>query len=261
VPVFNGHRIRYILSASLVILGLALALFVFVVPHPGNPKTVAPRPLTASFIFSPSLPEANHTVSFTGSASGGTPPYHYSWSFGDGSGGVGLSATHNYTSAGNFIAILRLSDTGSPQQSDTSQQTITINAESHAPPQSPPVIKISYSSSLNSTLEPSGIQPSNSADTFLVIHLTVENVGYQNFTADPFRDMYVMVGGNRYNVSADYVVPGVGNAGFPLSVNLNNTQNASGDVVFEVPVGSTSFTPEWRLLVSEQIQVDWVPIT
>jgi PKD repeat protein len=261
LSIFRGHRSRYILSVSLVILGLALALLVFRVPNSQSPNSVAPHPLIASFIFSPSAPQANQTVSFTGSASGGTSPYRYSWSFGDGSGGVGLSATHNFTLAGSFTVVLRLSDSGSPQQSATSQQTVTIAAASHAPPQSFPVIKISYSSTLNSTLKPSGIQPSNSANTFLVIHLTVENNGYLNFTADPFRDMYVKVGGSTYNVSADYVVPGVGDAGFPLSITLNNTQSASGDVVFEVPIGSTSFTPGWRLLAGEQIRFDWAPIS
>jgi hypothetical protein len=122
------------------------------------------------------------------------------------------------------------------------------------------VIKISYSSSLNSTLKPLGIPPSNAGDTFLVIDITVENLGYQNFTANPFKDMYVVVGGNIYNVSVVYLFPGLGNAGFPSSINLNNTQSASGDVVFEVPQGSTSFTPGWRLLAVGQIRFDWVPV-
>ncbi len=258
LSIFRGHRSRYILSGSLVILGLALALLVFRVPYLESPKTVAPHPLTATFIFSPSLPQANQTVSFTGSASGGATPYRYSWSFGDGSGGVGLSATHNFTLAGSFTVVLRVSDSGSSQQSATAQQTVTISASPHAPPSSTPVIKISYSSSLNSTLEPLGIQPSNpTTNTFLVIHLTVENIGYQNFTTNPFRDMYVIVGTNTYNVSAAYLF--LSNR-FPAT-NLNNAQSTSGDVVFEVPQGSASFTPGWRLLAGEEIRFDWVPVT
>jgi hypothetical protein len=257
LSLFRGHRRRYILFASLVILGLASALFVFGVPHSGNPESVAPHALIASFIFSPSSPNASQTVSFTGSGSGGTSPYHYSWSFGDGSDGVGQSASHNYTSAGVFTVVLRLNDSGSPKQSATAQQTITINAAQHAPPPSFPVIKISYSSSLNGTLEPLGIKPSNpTTNTFLVIHLTVQNMGYQNFTTNPFRDMYVIVATSTYNVSVAYVF--LTNR-FPAT-NLNDTQSATGDVVFEVPQAFTSFTPGWRPTAIEQIRFDWVPV-
>src|SRR2546422_5815983 len=41
-------------------------------------------PLSAGFVFSPSSPTIGQTVTFTGSASGGTSPYSFSWSFGDG---------------------------------------------------------------------------------------------------------------------------------------------------------------------------------
>ena len=174
---------------------------------------------------------------------------------------MGQSAIHNYTSAGSFTVVLRLNDSGSPKQSATAQRTITINDALQAPPPAFPVIKISYSSSLNGTLESLGINPSNPTDTFLVIHLVVKNLGYQNFTANPFKDMYVIVNGNVYNVSAAYLFPGLGNAGFPISINLNNTQSATGDVVFEVPQGSMSFTPGWRIPAREQIRFDWVPVT
>ena len=85
-----------------------------------------------------------------------------------------------------------------------------------------------------------------------MVHLTVENNGYQNFTANPFRDMYVVVNGQSHNVSAAYVF--LSNP-FPPS-DLKNAQSASGDVVFEVPSGSTSFTPGWRLPSS--IHLAWV---
>ena len=115
-----------------------------------------------------------------------------------------------------------------------------------------PEIRISYSSSYTNTID-GGLQPS-SGRTFLVIHLTVENLGYQNFTANPFRDMYVVVNGQSYNVSAAYIFL---STPFLIS-NLNNTNSAAGDVVFEVPQGSTSFTPGWRVLSTSGIRLDWV---
>src|SRR5207245_8119053 len=76
--------------------------------------------------YSPASPQAGQFVSFTGSASGGTPPYSFSWSFGDGSAGTGSAVTHAYSSAGSYTVTLSIKDGGSPQQTATSQQTISV---------------------------------------------------------------------------------------------------------------------------------------
>ncbi len=119
-------------------------------------------------------------------------------------------------------------------------------------PSVPPQVSVTYSSSYPSTI--SGLQPS-SGNAFLVVHLTMENKGYQNFTANPFRDMYVVVNGEAHNVSAVYAFL---SDPFPPS-NLKNAESASGDVAFEVPQGSTSFTPQWRLPSGQGIRLDWLP--
>src|SRR5207247_10387076 len=93
--------------------------------------TSPPPALTASFTYNPSSPQVGQTVSFSGSASGGVSPYGYSWSFGDGSTGTGSSVTHAYASTGSFTVVLTVRDSGSPQQTTTSQQSITISS---APP-------------------------------------------------------------------------------------------------------------------------------
>lgn len=50
-------------------------------------------------------------VSFSVNESGGTPPYTYSWSFGDGGTGGNLSnITHVYTTNGPFVATVTVSD-------------------------------------------------------------------------------------------------------------------------------------------------------
>src|SRR5438552_13231968 len=82
--------------------------------------------LTGSFTYSPASPQTGQFVSFTGSASGGTPPYSFSWSFGDGSTGTGSSVTHAYSSAGSYTVTLSIKDSGSPQQTATSQRTISV---------------------------------------------------------------------------------------------------------------------------------------
>src|SRR2546425_534061 len=89
-------------------------------------KTNTPPVLTTSFTFSPSSPQVNQQVTFTATASGGTAPYTFSWSFGDTSTGTGASVTHSYSSAGTFVVILTVKDSGSPQQTATSQQSVTV---------------------------------------------------------------------------------------------------------------------------------------
>src|SRR5207247_5510368 len=89
--------------------------------------TSPPPALTASFTYNPSSPQVGQTVSFSGSASGGVSPYSYSWSFGDGSTGSGSSVTHAYASTGSFTVVLTVRDTGSPQQTTKSSQSITVS--------------------------------------------------------------------------------------------------------------------------------------
>src|SRR5207245_8630461 len=83
-------------------------------------------PLSASFSYSPSSPQTSQQVTFTGSASGGTAPYVFSWNFGDGSTGTGSTVSHAYSTAGTFTVTLTVKDSGSPQQTANSQQSLTV---------------------------------------------------------------------------------------------------------------------------------------
>ena len=251
MSILARRKRRFIVSVAVIAVGLIVGLIV-AGPNLLNLRPVAPSHLSARFILDPYPPDAGQMVSFVGTADGGTAPYVYSWSFGDGSGRMGSTVTHTYSSAGTFTVALTVNDGGSPSQSAMSTQDVMVVASPPPPPSSPPEIKISYSSSYNNTLEPSGFQPA-SGSTFLVVHLSVENIGYQNFSANPFTDMYIVIGVNSYNVSAAYLF-----LRYPFPpTNMTNAQNASGDVVFEVPQGSNSFGPSWRLAANEGINMDW----
>src|SRR6266571_1335687 len=122
--------------------------------------TSPPPTLLASFTYSPSFPQTGQTVSFTSSVSGGSPPYSYSWSLGDGSTGMGSSPQHTYSSTGTLTVALTVKDNGSPQQTTTSQQSLTVSG---APP--PLTASFAYSPSSTQAGEPVTFTASASGGT------------------------------------------------------------------------------------------------
>lgn len=72
----------------------------------------------ATAIATPSSGLALLTVSFNGLAIGGTSPYTYSWSFGDGSTAEGQTVSHTYTSRGTYFAKLNVTDNVGTWRSD-----------------------------------------------------------------------------------------------------------------------------------------------
>jgi PKD repeat protein len=86
-------------------------------------------PLTATASAAPTTGNAPLTVSFNGSASGGTTPYSYSWNFGDGSAASAVqNPSHTYGSAGTYTATLTVTDSSSPAKTATATVTITVSA-------------------------------------------------------------------------------------------------------------------------------------
>ena len=58
------------------------------------------------------------SVSFSGIVNGGSPPFSFSWSFGDGVAGQGQSVSHTYLAGGNYFARLTMIDGSSASRSD-----------------------------------------------------------------------------------------------------------------------------------------------
>jgi VCBS repeat-containing protein len=88
-------------------------------------------PLSASAFASPMSGMAPLTVQFSASASGGTPPYSYSWNFGDGALNNQQNSSHTYSNAGTYTATLNVTDNTGAKVSSSIQ--ITVNQVNNPP--------------------------------------------------------------------------------------------------------------------------------
>jgi len=96
------------------------------------------NPLAATASATPTSGQIPLSVAFTGTGTGGTPPYSFSWNFGDGSAAsTAQNPSHTYSTAGNFTATLRVTDSSSPAQTATSTVPITSTPVQGAPPGAP----------------------------------------------------------------------------------------------------------------------------
>jgi len=96
-------------------------------PHVNTGQTMVTVYTQLSVVASAdkTIGEASLTVHFTGSATGGVPPYSYSWVFGDRGTSSEASPTYVYTSAGTYMARLTVTDSRSTTQ--TYEVTITVS--------------------------------------------------------------------------------------------------------------------------------------
>ena len=110
--------------------------------------TTPPVILSTSFTYNPSSPQVTQQVSFTASAAGGTGPYNFTWTFGDGTTGKGPMVYHTYSTAVSYNVLLTATDSSPSQQTATSQQTITVTS----PPPPPPSLTASFTKSLSNPI-------------------------------------------------------------------------------------------------------------
>src|SRR5436305_14913361 len=66
--------------------------------------TTRAQNLTTSFTYAPTQPARTETISFNATANGGSPPYSFSWAFGDGITATGTTVSHSSSSSGTYTA-------------------------------------------------------------------------------------------------------------------------------------------------------------
>ncbi|MGV8039266.1 MAG: PKD domain-containing protein [Thermoanaerobaculaceae bacterium] len=86
------------------------------------------NPLQATAQANPTSGPAPLAVALTGGASGGTTPYTWGWTFGDGGTSTSQSPSHTYQNPGTYTATLTVTDA----QSQTATASVTITVSSSA---------------------------------------------------------------------------------------------------------------------------------
>ena len=112
---------------------VAVLLFSMVPALAATPTTSNySKNLRAEISVSPERPAAGQTVTVVAHVSGGTPPYTYAWTTGDGQNAATQTATFTAPTTGSLTISLTVTDSSSPTaQTATAQKTITVRA---APP-------------------------------------------------------------------------------------------------------------------------------
>jgi len=85
-----------------------------------------PPPPVADLGFSPNSPVTGQTVNFTATVTGGSPPYTYSWSFGDGTTDSGSPASHTYENANTYSVVLIVTDANGTTFSDAKLLAVKV---------------------------------------------------------------------------------------------------------------------------------------
>jgi PKD repeat protein len=89
--------------------------------------TSQPSTLTATINSTPAKPHAGKSMSLSSSASGGTSPYTYTWTFGDGATAIGPTVNHTYLKAGNYTIALIVTDSSVTIQTYTAVQVVHVS--------------------------------------------------------------------------------------------------------------------------------------
>lgn len=82
-------------------------------------------PLAAAANASKSTGEVPFVVRFTASETGGAGPYRYAWVFGDGGSSFAASPTYTYLTAGDYLAMLTVTDS----LGDTASSSVPVNVD------------------------------------------------------------------------------------------------------------------------------------
>ena len=165
----------------------------------------------------PQFVDVGTRVSFTCAASGGAPPYSYSWRFGDGWSGIGATPIYTYTTSGTMSAICTATD------------ALGVTAESGI------TVSVSAKPFINSlTAQPSPV----SAGQLVTITATV--TGGSGEHAYTWTNLPPgCEGGNRASIVC---VPSLSGT-YPIKVGVTDAAGETGTKTMTLSVGPANTSP------------------
>jgi PKD domain len=94
--------------------------------------TVNPVPSVTTLVASTTNTTPGSNVDLTATLAGGTAPFTYAWSFGDGTTSDAIAPSHSWTSAGTYSVTLTVTDAVGAQASKTVEVTVAASGNSSA---------------------------------------------------------------------------------------------------------------------------------
>jgi len=120
-----GDNMKYKIISIIIVLILAIAAIGFLWYTMKNPEEI---PLEAQATANPKDATINEDITFTGYASGGTPPYTYFWNFGSIGDSEDQNPTFIFSQEDIYTCKLIVTDSEQNTAEDTVQITVTDNS-------------------------------------------------------------------------------------------------------------------------------------
>jgi len=178
----------------------------------------ASTPPTASFTTSPTNPGTNQTIFFNASASRaatGRTIVSYSWDFGKGTTGTGVTTTKSYESAGTYTVTLKVTDDAGAFAIAT--QTIIVGAASSNPTATLTVSPTTPARNTNVFFDGSGSRPASTP-------ITEYRFTWGDGTPDTV--------GTSATASHSFAVAG----GYVVRLTVTDSQGRQGTITVPVPI-------------------------
>ena len=137
---------------------------------------------------------------FSCTVESGTPPYTYSWNFGDGSSSASKNPVHTYTNPGEYIANVTVTDSINQKASKSMQIKVYESPVGTVP--DPPVLNLHQDDNIFTL---NWTTPENSDGFTLIYTLDGEDINYLDFGSKTSlqlsfkEEMAVYVAVNAYN--------------------------------------------------------------
>jgi PKD repeat protein/exonuclease III len=199
--------------------------------------------VVANFTFAPDVADVGETIDFTPNVSGGTPPYTYAWTFGDGGTSTLQSPTYAYTAQGAYTATLTVTDSASATDTIEKEAAVFVVSSNLTPPKEGDLRIATFNAFMNrNTLgelitdlaSPNDAQVKKVAEIIQRINPDIILLNEFDYDAgglavNNFRTNYLAVSqGGATPITYDHVYVAESNTGLPSGLDLDNNGNTNG---------------------------------